>query len=371
MDEQYTKFVDTLHNLVKDLNRYYPNQGCQAFLDNYKNLDLGKIMLRFLTMIRQYETKLTNRDETLFSNDLSLFPGINVTSIWTMLKEGQKKKVWTYLQILYYQSELLLNTEECTNETSTKHQILQNIKQDVTQSSFNPYEGIGQNKTDYSVEDMFPEKMDLEELKNFKPGLGSVASALGIDKALDLEKLREQLKNMTKEDIDNATSQLKNVLGANAVNQKTAKMIEDMLSGISEELQNDNMSDNTNAIDKIMKIAESVANRMQPKMQNEQIDIRDLWNSTQNVAKEFKDEKGNPIFADGNPLANIGQYLSGMGNMPPSTKQQNAYLQQASQMMGGTNMNLTPEQQQQMMMMMNGMLSNTSGQTNSSRKKRK
>lgn len=360
MDQQYTKFVDTLMNLVKDLNRYYPNDPCKNFIDNFDKLDIGKIMVRFLSIMRDYETQLSARDESMFSSDTVLLPSINLSTIWTHLRSGQKNKIWTYLQILYYQSELLLNTDECINQESDKHQVLENIKQDVIQ--FNPYVGVGEESEDYGVNTMTSEKLDLEDLKNFKPGLDTMISALGIDKKLDLESLRNQLKNMSKEEIHEATATLKNVLGAKAVNPKTANMIETMLSSISEELQNDTGNDNENPLNKIIKIAEVVANKMQPKMQSNNVNIQDLWTSTQNVAQDFKDEKGNPVFANGNPLANLGNLFGNLNNQSSVPQNKNMNLQGLP--------NLTPEQQRQMAMMMNGMM-NPPKQTNNSRKKRK
>ena len=112
MENYYNQFVSNLKKFISDLNRYCPNEGCHNFLNVYESLDMGKVMVRYLGTMRKYENKLKNCDESLFTEKLALFPQIDMRELWVKLSSGQKKKIWTYLQLLYIQCEVILNHKE-------------------------------------------------------------------------------------------------------------------------------------------------------------------------------------------------------------------------------------------------------------------
>ena len=119
---------------------------------------------------------------------------------------------------------------------------------------------------------------------------------VGIDKMLNLGELTEQLKNMKKEDIDEATNSIKCLLGND---DNTSNLVSDMLMNIQDELKKENIS-NGNPLDNIVKIAESVASKMKPKMDEDGVDMNKLWQSTQNLANQCANENGNSLFGNGN-----------------------------------------------------------------------
>ena len=337
MEQQYKKFVDYLHKFITDLNRYYPNEGCKTFLSVFDKLDIGKVMVRYLHKMRENEAMLNSRDETLFHKPLVLFPHIDLSFLWKFISESRKAKIWTYLQILYVQAEVILNYKESTDNDSSKNKVITSMANDIKTNDnkieFNPYHGIGSNDQNYNVNDVLEGIKDIkdEKITPGKMGLGTIASMIGIDKMLNIDELSDQLKNMSKEDIDDATDNIKKLLGPN-VDENTSKLISNMLSGIGDELKKETGSSG-NAFDSIMKIAENVADKIRPSMQSGDIDMKNLINSTKNLASQCKDSKGESIFGENNPFDMINNII---GNEPKTEEQ---YLAMCNNMLKNINPN--------------------------------
>lgn len=331
MDQNLQGFVTNLYKFVSDLNRYYPTPGTSEFVKVFDKLDVGKLMLRFLTTMRPYEQMLKSRDETIFNSSLLLFPGIDISDAWSHLTSGQKNKIWTYLQLLFVQAELLLNSEESKEKDSEKNKTIHTMVDDINKGSeqndkqefdpfttdgekeFDPFVGVGDDNNDYCVTDVMESTKNIPDEPSSKPGLGSIANLVGIDKMVNLDELSDQLKNMSKDDIDDATNNIKGLLGNN-VDENTSNLITNMLSNISEELKKDDVA-NGNPLDSIMKIAESVADKMRPALQKDGFNMEQLFNSTQNLAAQYKDDQGNPIFDENSNPMNM---LNNMMNMMPN-----------------------------------------------------
>lgn len=381
MEHYFNQFVNNLHKFLSDLNRYSPSEDIANFLDVFDKLDMGKVILRYLSVIKDYEILLKNRDETLFDKPLKIFPNIDVSLIWIKLSNSRKQKIWTYLQMLYVISELIMhngspssddnnldgmissinnhNYDQSEVSTDTKSESDnkddKNYKYDKynkydeydkddkndKQLEFNPYVGIGQQNENYSVSEMFSGPMELPSDKPAGPGLGSLAGLVGIDKMVNVQELSDQLKNMKKEDIDEATKNIQSMLGANA-DDKTSDILKDMLTSITDELKNDNIS-NGNPIDNIVKIAESVASKMKPKIDDNNVDMSQLWSSTQNLATQCKDDNGQNLFDNNavNPFDLINQMVNNLPNQNQQNMTEEEYLNSCNEML--KNMGINPK----------------------------
>ena len=126
---------------------------------------------------------------------------------------------------------------------------------------------------------------------------------------INLNQLTDQLKNMKQEDIDEATDTIRNMLGTND-NGAAGELISDMLTNIRDELQNEDISSG-NPLNNIVKLAENVANKMKPKMDNSDVNVEDLFKSTKNLTDNCVDENGNNIFGNGlNPFAMMNTMMN-------------------------------------------------------------
>src|SRR3972149_2920159 len=171
MDEKYYQdFVQNLYRFFYDLNRYTPNETTSEFLSVFNKLDMGKMMLRFISTMRENESKLKSRDETMFDSSVEIFPGIHLDDLWKKLTDKQKNKIWTHLQILNIQSEILMNfvDKEEENEDLNKVNDLNLKKNIVTENQeveefkdFNPYIGVGGNGNDCSIDQLYSGYKDL------------------------------------------------------------------------------------------------------------------------------------------------------------------------------------------------------------------
>lgn len=302
MEHYYQQFVKTLKNFIRDLNRYVPNEGCKKFLECFNDLDMYKVILRYEGMMREHEDKLKNMDESVFNNKLVVFPGIELQSLWKDIKEEKKKKIFTYLHMLLVISDMMIKSGESESKNANEE-------------NFNPYLGVGNSSESLSVSEICSN--NLPEDKPTKPGLGSLANMIGVDKMFNIKQLTDQLKNMKKEDIDEATKSLKSLFGNN-IDDGTSEVISDMLTNIKDELGKDDISEG-NPLDNIVKIAESVAAKMKPKMENGSIDMSKLWSSTQNLTSQFKDQNGQELFGKNgfNPLDVIGKMMGNQNSSNP------------------------------------------------------
>jgi hypothetical protein len=329
MEQYYGEFVTTLKSFILELNTFNQqtsnsNDGITKFIKVFDKLDMTKVIARFHSISNKYSKLIQSKDEKLFSLNYSVFPGINLTAIWEKINNDQKERVWTYIQMLFLSSSFImkLGTGNCPNE---EEQISINIIADSIKNpnmkplAFNPYEGIGEvNDSQYGVDEMYNNIKSIPAETNSgsgMQGIGSMANMLGLGNTFDLNKISEQLKSISKEDVDNATDNIKKLLG-NDCDDNTGEMISDMLTNITDKLKDDNLTEG-NPIDNIVKIAQSVAQQMIPQMNQKGIDIAKLWNSTQKVATNCKDSKGNFLFPEGNnPLTMLSSLVNNqMGQM--------------------------------------------------------
>lgn len=345
MSQSVNQFAGTLHKFVNDLHRYTPSEGSKKFIEVFNDLDMDKVILRYYNILNEHSGKIKNRDETLFSNNLNVFPGIELSECWKKLSSGQKRKIWIYLEMLFVLSELIIqdNSEKEAKEKSNDlsnmaHTIVKNEEGTVDNAdqNFNPYVGVGSSNGEYSIEEMFSGPQTLPGEENNDSALPGMAN-FGLNSMFNIGELKDQLKNMKKEDIEEATNNIKKMLGNND-DDNTSTLISDMLNNITEELKNDEMNEG-DPFKNIVKIAESVADKMKPQMESSNIDMSQLLNSTQSLASQCEDENGNNLFAGGvNPFNLVNQMMNmnqGTNNNNNNASSSNVNNNNASRSLNG------------------------------------
>ncbi|ARF09417.1 hypothetical protein Indivirus_1_40 [Indivirus ILV1] len=323
MQQHYENFLTTLYKFVQDLDRYHQTDGTKQALEIYNKLDMAKVIYRIYTLLKD-NTKISTKDESLFEKSFEILPNVDVAVCWVDLASNRKQKVWTYLSILQIESDILVNQPKQLPEQLPKQEPHQEPQQEPL--AFDPYVGVGGNTSaqGYNVEQMYASLANMpDEESGSGPGLTSIAKLIGLDKMVNFEDLSEQLKNMKPEDIENATNNIKEMLGNN-MDEKTTSMLNSMLSDISLEMKSANLGGG-DPFKNIMSVAETVAGKMKPKIQNGELDINKLVNSTQAFASQCKDKDGNQIFAEGsNPFAMLNQLaasMAGRGGQPMNEQQ--------------------------------------------------
>lgn len=307
MNQYYQQFVTTLYRFVSDIHRYHPVAGTQKILDVYDRLDMGKVILRYYTIVGDHNSLIHDKNPSVFSSPFNLLPGIELSAMWPHFSSGQQKKIWTYLNILYVLSDIILQNSDHPEQTI----VSTNNDSESRDLSFNPYVGIGETDNNYGVDDLFAGAPPPDS-NPATPGLGSIANLVGLDKMINLDDLRDQLANMNKDDIDDATNNIKSLLGSN-MDDKTTNLISNMLSNITNELKKDNVGSG-NPLDNIVQIAETVAANMKPQIDNNDFDISNLINSTQHLANQCTDDNGNSLFNGTNPFDIVNKMMNDNSN---------------------------------------------------------
>ena len=315
METHYKNFMTTFYKFTSDVNRYYPTPGTKKALEEFDNFDIAKLIFRTYHLLKDNLKQITDKDNTLFKNTFVVLPDVDIASIWSHLIKGQKDKVWTYLSILQIESELIMDYTKNIAVVEQEPPINAVIEQEKPIDDFNPYIGIGvTNATGYSVNEMFSALPETDEQQSSGPGIEAIAKMIGLNKLVNFDELADQLKNMKKEDIESATNGIKELLGNN-LDEKTTSLFTNMLTDISDEMKNTDMTKG-DSFANLMGIAESVAGKMKPTIDRDNIDISQLISSTQVFANQCKDANGKPLFEGKmNPFSLLSQFSNPNGGI--------------------------------------------------------
>jgi len=334
MDETYRQFVTTLHKFITDINRYISTPGCQKFLEVFEKLDMDKVIKRYYTLMKPIHDRLKAKDETIFQQPLLIFPGINLSDMWAGFNSGQKTKIWIYLQILFVSSEVLQTGENKNTPAANQQQIVTT----PSETTFDPFVGVGSSDTNFSITDLHSGPDVLPGMEETSSG-GLMESILGGE----MSKMTEEFQNMTDDQIEEASTNIKSLLGAN-VNPALSNIISEMLVGIKDELKNTDKTKKGNPLKNMMKVAETVANNMKPKIESSDVDMSQFMESAQNLASSVSGPDGKGIFPAGfNPfdmmrgiMKNDPNLQQGGADGPPMTEDQ--FMQNYQQMLGSMGM---------------------------------
>ena len=323
------QFRDNLHNFIKDLDRYHSTVGTKCILKKFDQFNIVLIKNRMISILKDNSEFIKDRNISLFEYPFVILPDVDISFIWKNITSGQKKKIWTYLNLL------LVMIDFVEVDTSDSERVV-SIEKGKDLEEFDPFVGVGGND-ELCVDDMIGgDDLDGEE----SVGLASLSKMVGLDKMLGIENLQEELRNMNDEEIDKATESIKNMMGS-SLDENSGALINNMLKNVTEELKSNDLSQG-NPFENIMKIAESVASKMKPELDKGEIDMDKLFSQ--------REEEG-PEPGNMNPFAMIGQMMNEMNrngeepNMNP--------MNIIQQMLGGGNMNPMDMIQQMMTNMPN------------------
>jgi hypothetical protein len=97
-------FNHMLKRLVQDLQTAFPGNGkintLLAGFDLFTEANPTIAMDVFVDSVAPYAEKLEARDATLF-NHVKIPGGIDLTSLWQVMTDGNKNATWEYLTMLY------------------------------------------------------------------------------------------------------------------------------------------------------------------------------------------------------------------------------------------------------------------------------
>ncbi len=349
-----------LNSIITDLpdNDISVKKNAQLFYQalDEKQLDImkvGDMIKKVFTVISKNILLFKFRDPKLFTIKeikdnrevkVTILPGIDLEEAYKYFNDPSKSNLWKYLGVIYYASVKMIYSANnnvnneialmCNNigENISENEIMEEVFEKLPNSKlfkksdqFNPFVGVeSELNGNFGVDELTSGPQTLSS--GAAPGIDSMIQMLGIDKMLNFDQLTEQLKNIDPKDIDDATENIKKLLGGN-VDEGTSDMISTMLHDITDELRKDDFTKNGSPVNSIFKIAENVAKNMMPKFDAQKIDMNKIWQSTQNLAKNYTDQNGQKVFdGDNNPLAMLTGIMEKQMNMiknnPPTNHNQ-------------------------------------------------
>jgi DNA-binding protein len=264
------------------------------------------IMGANIKQIEKHDDKIFNIKEVKGDKQVivTIIPGINLGEAYELYngKDKLRENLWKYMDNIFYATikllehanpdcldtnivKLMSNLERKLNYQEINDELNKKIPDSklVIKEEFNPFIGVGNNDNNYSLEDMaksLDASVEEENNSGASSKLGMITSLLGMDKNLD--KLTDELKNIDKEQIEKATEDIKKMMGG-AVDENTSEMINMMLHDITDELKKDTIGKG-NPLNNIVKIAETVAKRVAPKIDPKKINIDTVNKLTKNMS---------------------------------------------------------------------------------------
>lgn len=291
------KIAKNIRNFASDWLRYTQDEETAKFLSVFEELEFNKLVIIFYKKIHPVETRVKEGDETLFNEPFIILPGVNLSPYWGKLSSERKKKIWIYLRVIYNYCLILINRKE---------------DEEKNNMTFNPYIGTEKKNENFGVEEMFsgPDVLPGEEGEG-KNGLISqlLGAATG---GFDLNKLREELKNITDEDMNESIEQIKTFMNLTG-NDKASEMVDNLMNDIRSEIKNDGL-ESGDLFSNLRNIADNVAKKQQEKG----ADTGELLKATENLTKNLGNSEMLKNNLGGiNPFTFLGKMTGKDGKMDP------------------------------------------------------
>jgi len=341
-DEDYKMSIYNMtHTKVQD-NLVKLKKTSESFLNSIMNCEMtmdgvSGIILKLFTAVSKNFEYLVKKDPKLFQlkttkeNNkqvtMTIIPGLDIIYAWYCYDTTDKDLFWFYLENMFISGTKMIYLVNESNTSTFDMRLLKELNYSKLKKNFfenfpeqnvinimnldiDPYLGVGTNQ-DFGIDDMLESNKNLPNTVS-APGIGSMAKMLGVDKMFNMEELSSQLKKINKSEIDEATNNIKKLLGSN-VDENTSDMIGTILSDITEHLKSEDIGSG-DPIQNIINIAEKVAQKAIPKIDKNKIDMKKMFESTQNLANNCKDNDGKTMFRGGNnPLSMLTALMGNMG----------------------------------------------------------
>jgi len=290
MEGYFSLYKSSIQTLFSELNQYSPTKGIQKFFELFENPDFDNSkligMIHYAINKDNREELLLKRNPELFKNQVKLFPGVYLNKIFPELNDEQQDRVFLLLTHTYAIVELMFQESQKTPMEEKKraniNKMLTYLENNDLQikKEFNPYEGIESDSTEnFGISDIYSENNSLPQSAVEKSSLMPV----------DMAKLKEELANMTSEDIEAATNNIKNMIPN--MDKDSGKVLNSMLSNIKDELA-DFEFDESNPFQKIEEIANKVSSKLKQDKNAKNINWKKMMDSTQDMVKNFKTGNG-------------------------------------------------------------------------------
>lgn len=282
-------------------------ETCDIIMNEYTNkdgsdVDQGRIIKKVFTTLKESIEELKTKNKQLFTKKnkenkiTTIIPGLNLGLIVDLFDEDELKTLWQYVYMMFITSVKMIYTINQTKKNTEIWNVMLELEKDLAQSGilvggkvFNPYVGLGAEGENMGVDELMK---SAELIKDNNGNSTNILSSLGVDKLLDSEKLGEQLKNISQSDIDEATKNIAQLLGAsddNDINDVCSTLVNDIVADLKE-----------NGIQGMFQVAERVSSKVSNKidmnkMKKAATKMSTMLTDNNDKLKNMKDENGNLV----------------------------------------------------------------------------
>lgn len=269
-NEQMGKFVNEfisldlfseLHSILKD---YYGE------LLGTERSNNDRYVKRYMEKMKDHRTSISQKDETMFSEQVRVFKNVDFSQVWNSgkLSDKNKEKVWEYLQILFVIGETIINDSDRIKN------LVQSFQKFTSGEDVEEQESNEQNE-------MLAMLRNLSEARGHEP--------------LQEELLENGLiGNLAKELADELS------LDELQMNMNNVENVDDVLKNI---MSGDNPM-------KFMNLLQTVGKKIQDKVESSELDQEKLIEEATTMMSQMGGGLGGGLFD--NLLKNMGQ-----GMVPP------------------------------------------------------
>ena len=330
---------------------------CDKILVQYRsdtdNLNEGKIIKKVYKTLRDNLTLLRDKDGALFTvkdsdnKIMTIIPGIDIGLIYKNFEEEEKAKFWQFMYLMFISSvKMIHSANETKMHTGKNKEIFEHIEsmeKELTRTgltvrgmAFNPFVGLDgvSSKDEFGVNELYSGDVPKQAPMGI-PGvdINMVLQQLGIQNVVDIDKINDQLKNITEAEIQDATQNITNIIGASD-DPDVADVCNTLVRSIVENLKENGISD---MMGTLQSISQSVGDKIDPtKMQKTANTMNGFMQNSESQLRNMKDESGNNIgeklfAAMGNPLNMAKEFSEGKMPQMPQMPQMNTTSRDSSE----------------------------------------
>lgn len=342
------KFETGFCKFVEDIVRSVPEYESEGFiiLEDVrvrKNIDVHKHF--FLSNIKSNTERITNQDETLFTqDDMILVRGFSLKNFWSEFSDSTKKAVWQYIQYLILCAKFETGLEE-------KGKLIQNENVNITND---PQQGA--NEDNHNKEGTPNKEIPTSPAEAFEGFENFLKHQMNPDM---IKKMAENLKQ-NKTSINEGNDLMKGLLGTK-IGGLAKEIAEDLgveqLAadlGIKEEDKENPMEvfkkmTSGGGAKKMMGIMSKIGNTLQQKMSSGELNPQDLVQEAMGMMGNISGMKKHPMMKgiqamfqqQSNKASNNQRLQQVRKSRQQQREQQNQQKQQNQQL------SLTPEQEKE------------------------
>jgi len=136
--------------------------------------------------------------------------------------------------------------------------------------------------------------------------------SMGIDRMFDMGGLQDQIKNMSDDDIDKATSTMGSLLG-DSMDEKTSGFVSNMIKKFVKEIGKGNETENP--LENFIRAAQTVMEEEEANSESLDLDPMKILNSAKRMIGNQRDENGDKVFNENNnPLNALDNLMNMIGD---------------------------------------------------------